>query len=43
MDRRTLLGAAASLLASSLVLLALAFALPQLIRMTRKAMKARTA
>ena len=34
---------ASVLLASSLVLLALAFALPQLIRVTRKAMKARTA
>jgi spermidine/putrescine transport system permease protein len=34
---------ASVLLASSLALLALAFALPQLIRMTRKAMKARTA
>jgi ABC-type spermidine/putrescine transport system permease subunit II len=34
---------ASVLLASSLALLALAFALPQLIRVTRKAMKARTA
>ena len=34
---------ASVLLAASLSLLALAFALPQLVRMTRKAMKARTA